>query len=465
MPSTASTVRAILGAAAATALAALGFAATTLHAEAVSGGGYDPAQQGCSKTANRNDKPKSTEKGCHNATLQFNQGTGDYRSRWHLLSINSDQLPDGQSPHAGSVGADPGQGTAYALRFDTGTGQFVLINPLGLALDLASWLAGGAQGPPPIPPQLLGAPGQPSASLDQSRARKRNAADGLTNQQVYFGADDNLDNGEHDGVNPSDYGGRDAKVANGPSDGGAAQVNTHVHGSASDPVSLLRKNVDPGDMHNPLRAADAGTGACADGICAGADTMRRKAYQGGCRSCADQSVYNDQYTTAWRSPDCSGQSTASQNRCGRNGANGNIYQPWSERGAYSTDPGVFVYEDPDPQASPLTAAFMPYPICELYAGTMGVWVCSQNVVPPPPAATAATARAPASAAAVPTGTTTGRRSTAPAPSPPHPPSPPRSAGTGAAAPPSVPPSSTPAPAAPPASPVMTVVHALPLTLR
>jgi hypothetical protein len=390
MASITRTHRVLVGTVAATAVLAAGLAMTTLKAEAVSGGGYDPAQQGCSKTANRNDRPQSTEKGCHNATLQINSGSGDYRHRSHLLSVNTDQLPDGQSLHAGSVAMDPGMGTQYVVRFDTGTGSFILLNPLGLAIDLATWVAGGGQGPPPIPQQILGTPAQPSAGADQSQARKRSVTDGATNQQVYFGADDNLDNGEHDGVNPTDYGGRDARVANGPSDGGAAQVNTHLQGDPSDPASLLRKNVDPTDMHNPLRAADAGTGACADGLCAGADTTRRKAYQGGCRSCADQSVYNDQNSTNWRSPDCNGQSTANQNKCGagwRNGnPSGNIYQPWSERGAYYTDPGVFVYEDPDPQASPLGSQVQ-YPICELYAGTMGVWVCSQNVVPAPPTAT------------------------------------------------------------------------------
>jgi hypothetical protein len=387
MPAPRRALTALLTAGGASALAALGLACTTLTAQAVSGGGYDPAQQGCSKTADRNDRPQSTEKGCHNATLQVNQGSGDYRSTWHVLSINSDQLPNGQSPHSGSVAVDPGRGTRYVVAFDTGTGRFILVAPLNVALDMASWAAGGFQGPPPLPAQVLGTPGTPSASLAQHDAKERNAVDGAGNQQVYFGADDNLNNGEHDAVNPSDYGGLDRKVSNGPSDGGALQVNTHVQGSARDPQSLVAKNVDPTDMHNPLRAADAGTGACADGICAGADTAHRRAYKGGCTSCADQSVYNDQNSTNWRSPDCSSGDTASQNKCGANWKNGqeqgNIYQPWSERGAYYTDPGVFVYEDPDPQASPITSGTVPYPICELYAGTEGVWVCSNNVVPSP----------------------------------------------------------------------------------
>src|SRR5581483_7509844 len=122
----------------------------------------------------------------------------------------------------------------------------------------------------------------------------------------------------HDSVDPRDDHHKDARVANGPSDGGAFQANTHVQGSPTDPAGLVSKNVDPTDMHDPVKAADAGTGACADGACAGADTTRRKAYQGGCRSCADQSVYNDQNSTSWRSPDCNGQSLQNQNDCGAN---------------------------------------------------------------------------------------------------------------------------------------------------
>jgi len=398
MPSTSRTLRFALASATTGVFLAAGLAMTTLHAQAVSGGGYSPAQQGCSKSADRNDRPQSTEPGCHNATLQLNAGSGGYAQRWHVLSINSDQLAGGESPHAGSVAVDPGQGTTYMLHFDTGTGTFILVNPIGFATDVAAWVLGGGTGPFPLPQQLVGTPGQPSAGLTQSNSAKRNIADAATNQQVYFGADDNLDNGEHDAVNPSDDHHKDSRVANGPSDGGAIQANTHVHGSASDPASLITKNVDPTDMHNPIRAADAGTGACADGLCAGADTSRRKAYQGGCTSCPDQSVYNDQNTTNWRSPDCNSGSTANQNDCGANwrsgNEQGNIYQPYSERGAYYTDPGVFVYEDPDPQASPLGSSIQ-YPICELYAGTMGVWVCSMQVVPSPGAA------APASTAASP----------------------------------------------------------------
>lgn len=387
MQMTRRTVRALAGSGTAVATA-LGLCLTALPVQAVSGGGYNPQQQGCSPSADRNDQPGTTQPGCHNATLQANDGPGGYGNNWHVLSINSDQLPEGASPHSGSVVVDPGRGESHTLTFDTGQGNLVLVSPLGLAVDLLTWAGSGFQGPAPIPQQLVGSPGTPSARLSNAWAPQHSVQPGNGGRwQVYFGADDNLDNGEHDGVNPSDFNGQDAQLADGPSDGGAVQANTHPNGQLSKPGTLIADNVDPTDAHDPVRAADAGTGACADGFCAGADTMRRRDYQGGCTSCPDQSVYSDQYTTQWRSPDCNGQSTQNENECGADWQNGNeqgnIYQPYSERGAYYTDPGVFVYSDPDPQASPEFPVTPTYPMCELYAGTMGVWVCSQNVVPSP----------------------------------------------------------------------------------
>jgi hypothetical protein len=386
MPTTRATLRAA-GATGAALLLAAGMALRALPVEAVSGGGYNPAQQGCSPTADRNDQPGTAQPGCHNATLQVNQGGGDAAQRWHVLSVNSDQIVQGTSPHSGSITVDPGQGTATTLRFDTGTGTLILVSPLGLAVDLLTWAAGGFQGPAPIPDQIVGSPGRPSAGVSHAAAQRHSPLAGAAQQQVYFGADDNLDNGEHDGVNPDDNGGQDAAVADGPSDGGAVQANTHPQGSLGRPTTLFFQNVDVTDGHDPVRAADAGAGACADGLCAGADSSHRRDFEGGCASCPDQSVYSDQYTTDWRSPDCNGQSTQNQNECGADWQNGNeqgnIYQPYSERGAYYTDPGVFVYSDPDPQASPEFPVTPTYPLCELYVGTMGVWVCSENVVPGP----------------------------------------------------------------------------------
>jgi hypothetical protein len=340
--------------------------ATMISAAAVSGGGYSPQRQGCSRSADRNDQPDTAQPGCHNATAQVGAGS------WQAVSVNTDQTPNNTNVHSGSVVVDDGQGTRHTVIFDTGQGGVA-----SFASAVVGWLAGGGAGAPPSPNGVGGTPvltltdSQGSGGLDPNHPTA----------SVYFGADDNLDIGEHDGVDPSN--GHDKKVSDGPSDGGALQVNLHPQGSASDPTSLL-SNVSATNLHQPLGAADATGAGCADGLCAGADTQRRKMYQGGCGSCADQAVYDDQNTTDWRSPDCNSGSTQNQNDCGQNWQSGNeqgdISQPYQRRGAYYDDPGVFVYEDPDPQSSPVLPF---YPICELYVGTEGVYACSNQVVAPP----------------------------------------------------------------------------------
>ena len=342
--------------------------AGVVSAAAVSGGGYSWARQGCSPTADRNDRPESAQPGCHNATAQLNVGA------WQPLAVGTDQTPNGTNVHSGSIVVDDGRGTSHTVRFDTGQGGAVTF-----VSNVAGWLAGGASGAPP-PPDGVG--GMPTLAVSDGRGAAGPDAHHPT-ASFYFGADDNLDVGEHDAVNPTNDHGRDRRVAHGPSDGGALQANVHPQGSTDDPASLAG-NIAPANGHDPLPAADATGAGCADGLCAGVDTERRTMYQGGCRRCAGQAVYDDQNTTDWRSPDCNSGSTANQNDCGSNWQSGNeqgdITQPYDERGAYYDDPGVFVYEDPDPQSSP---ALPMYPICELYAGTEGVYACSNQVIAPP----------------------------------------------------------------------------------
>jgi hypothetical protein len=381
----------VIGSAAAT---AVGLALTTVSAGAVSGGGYDPAQLHCSKTADRNDQPNTAQKGCKNFVAQVNQGGGSYARQWHLIEINTDQTPVGTSAHSGAVVVDPGQGTAYSVNYDTGQGKTADFGTVSYPLDVLSWIIQviTTQQPsaPPLPKATAPQPGAPSLSTSSQRSKGHIDQSRLSNIQVYMGADDNLDGGEHDGINPNPdpaHPNRDKKVANGPSDGGAIQLNTHLQGSPSNPSSL-GNNVSPTDTHNPLRAADAGFGACADGVCFAADTTHRRAYKGGCKNCPDRAVYDDQNNTDWRSPNCNSGDTASQNQCGSGwnqpggSASGPITQPYNERGSYYTDPGVMIYEDPDPQASPVLPM---YPICEEYFGTQGIWLCGMNVVPAPAA--------------------------------------------------------------------------------
>jgi hypothetical protein len=67
----------------------------------------------------------------------------------------------------------------------------------------------------------------------------------VTGTSIYLGADDNLDTGEHDGVNGQDG---TANSVNGPSDGGALVVNRHpldvmtwMAAVAADPTVALTK--------------------------------------------------------------------------------------------------------------------------------------------------------------------------------------------------------------------------------
>ena len=401
-------VAAISGVAAASILGAIA-------AQAVSGGGYSPHQQGCSPTADRNDMHyQNVEPGCHNFTAQVNQGGGGYDRSWHVVAINSDQLPGGSSPHKGTVVVDPGRGTAYTVSYDTGTQKTVWFSPLGYVADLAGWVVnvfGGQVGPPPLPVPKSPPPAPKGTNVGLSQGPSTGRLDGSSpgTWQFYLGADDNLDNGEHDGISPSYLGGRDAPAANGPSDGGALQVNSHPQGSASHPAALAG-NARPTDLHNPVPAADATAAGCADGLCAAADTRQRQAYRGGCNDmkpppggCQGGDVYSDQSSTTWRNQDCNSGDVWNQNECGAGGNSpgchetgpdpdpagttdcddGSIDSAYNQRGTYYTEPGVQVYEDPDPQASPILPM---YPVCEAYAGTEGVYVCGTNRVPAPPVA-------------------------------------------------------------------------------
>ena len=178
---------------------------------------------------------------------------------------------------------------------------------------------------------------------------------------AYFGADDNLDDGEHDS---SDF------SQNGPSDGGG------VHADLSpDAVAEWQAAVQAGDTEylrtHPL-PVPAGAGGCADGACVDAQTQRGRMFQGpgsGERDAYDYSGKQwDPYTCGGPTDDaahCGGQDLGAWN-----GTDGTV---WAE-------PGVQVYEDPDPQGSPIDPLYdagatpqpMLYPLPSAYVGTCGV---------------------------------------------------------------------------------------------
>ncbi len=188
--------------------------------------------------------------------------------------------------------------------------------------------------------------------------------------RIYFGADDNLSGGEHDGA---------SGMGHGPSDGGGIQL------VAFDPDSIeaWMTAVQGGDMAylftHPFPFVSFSTGACADGICFAATTTQTVAYQGG-----DENNHRDSadYSgVTWDPATCSGPDqnntdpNTSRDECDdptTDGDKENIYDWNNKVGTVYNQPGVSVYEDPNPEGSPLGGT--PYPIPGAYAGTCGVIV-------------------------------------------------------------------------------------------
>lgn len=174
--------------------------------------------------------------------------------------------------------------------------------------------------------------------------------DPTSGARVYFGADDNLDSGEHDSSE---------QIGDGPSDGGAIQLNVRP-----ETVALWLTAASSGDLGyllaHPVPLVDAGTGACADGICFALTTQRRLAYDSGSSKERDVADYEGH---RWDPESCSGPDDSRED-CGYNGISW-----WHKHGedAY-VEPGVQVYEDPSPEGSPIG----PYPLPAAYVGTCGV---------------------------------------------------------------------------------------------
>jgi hypothetical protein len=176
--------------------------------------------------------------------------------------------------------------------------------------------------------------------------------DPTTGVHYYTGADDNLNNGEHDGSD---------RIADGPSDGGAIVLN-------ADPTTLgpWLAGLTSGDQHyvltHPLPLVDFGIGACTDGTCWSTQTQQRRAYDGGSDTAPDRDAYDyDGYT--WDPAGCSS-ADPNEDTCGPGG----IGYWHDQSGDVYVEPGVQVYEDPNPAGSPIAV----YPVPAAYAGTCGV---------------------------------------------------------------------------------------------
>lgn len=288
---------------AATTVAIASFA-PAIQAHAVSDGNYDNDRQGCTGNAFNSDVPDRTEPHCYIATVRITDGSHDY------VTVGIPMTKDGEPPNALELCIDLG----------TGTRNCGLLSQEGVT---------------------------------QEKPEKGTAPDPASGLHVYFGMNDNIDNGEHDSSE---------QVDNGPSDGGGAQLNVDP-ASVADWLSSLQAGGAGFFLTHPLPVGDAGIGFCADGICMSAQTQQRVIFQGGNKKKhRDVANYDGK---KWDPDSCSGPSDSKKD-CG-----GHSLKWWDKQeGTVYGEPGIQIYEDPDAQGSPIG----PYPLPAFYVGTCGLIV-------------------------------------------------------------------------------------------
>jgi hypothetical protein len=343
-------------------------------AVAISGGGYSPAKQGCTRTdtANNHEEGKQ-DPHCHDISLTLGDGRGHT-----YFQFGTNTTSEGNNVHQGDIMVSPdGSGTpkgtatgkAIIIHFDTNY-QPIPAGECGL-FDLLTYvpdhLTGGGCD---LDPSKLRLPKKlPSIvpTIQLGSAKKGTAPD-LTDLRIYFGADDGLDTGEHDEPNGK-HGTKTEQ--NGPSDGGAIVFSFHPAAIIAWMPTIFSA-IEHGSMtpfaENPLPILDTGFGACADGICFAAESKRRVGLVGGGGSGKNRDVYNYQGKT-FDPYDCSGESPAAEKKChDANHKNEDAYLH-QEAHHVNVEPGVQIFEDPDPNGSPLLPT---YPLPGVYVGTCGV---------------------------------------------------------------------------------------------
>jgi hypothetical protein len=310
---------------------------------AMSDGNYDPEDMGCKPEGNAFD-PANDPDGVHDPhanpdrcqTLRIGAGTD---ANPKFVRVGLDHEEPGPGGFAG--GHNPHHGTAYVgspgeeileVHYGTGITQAILVDVL--------FFGPGEDGP------LSDDHDRPELEIKQFNPENAEHIDQNPPKEVhaFFGADDNLESGEHDGVpeqNCEDdgMGGEvcydNTDLANGPSDGGEIRVD--VTPDQDDPAS----NVDPGNPDNVAPGAYAGTGACVDGICFNAGTGERQVYDGG----QPGTVYLDDATADdYKDTD---------DYCSYDNEGNCVREVHDQQQDFSSRPGVNIYADPDPQDSSL----------------------------------------------------------------------------------------------------------------
>jgi hypothetical protein len=437
-----------------TGLVALGLSVFAAGAAlAVSGGPYSPPSQDCPYYASAWNAPQDqTYPGCHNTQLTVesggttdgnpNNGYNDSRSpgdhgakntTW--VQFGNNQAPNdpqsqgtpgllsigypGQSgsPHAGCLSANTdgtNGGPAPAGTKSTSPGKAARDhkygcgnNPKGtgfaLNYDYYPYYCPAAASVPGYPYKCERVPGgdQGTNTFTLDTGGQQNLTDVLSRGLiVYFGMDDNNDNGEHDGEGASTSRQSQGSI-NGSSDGGAFILSFTPQTATATPTT-----------YRPEALVNFSMGFCADGNCIAATTQRETIYQG-CDANTGENQAQDQCTGAngphssrdvynysgkqWDPYNCSsgggsGQSpepdapascdTSKSNPSpsgSKNPNGGESY--WRQHEAHDVyaEPGLQVYEDPDAEGSPAGPI---YPNPAFYVGTCGV-VLGGGVAPMP----------------------------------------------------------------------------------
>ena len=352
---------------------------------AVSGGGYNPDQQDCPWNADSWGAPTgTTPAGCHNVAVNVESGgtTNGNASPTNTRYVEwgNDQFPiDPNSqgtPTLLSVGEPGNTGSPHngCLAVNTagtggGTGTGCGDNSAGAGFDLSydyyQWYCPlvAAAGTPCEDSN----PGTTSLTPDTGSgvAYKPILANGLL---VYFGQDDNTDNGEHDGVNGLN--GTDGAV-NGPSDGGGMLLSITPQGALA-----------AFSATHPEGAVNYSEGECADGICSEATTQQQTVYYG-CNATNPQNnnsadtctagtpqngnVFQNGAPSSTQEPS----SCSSGDMAGETCSSGSSFDTYrsSTPSQMNAEPGIQTYQDPDPQRSPIGGFWMP----GSYVGTCGVY--------------------------------------------------------------------------------------------
>jgi hypothetical protein len=366
---------------------------------AVSGGGYSQNQQDCPPNSDAWNAPANqTDPGCHNVAVNVEGGgtsqgnASDSNTRfveWGNNEVPIDPNSQGTptilsigypgstgDPHSGCLAANT-DGTGGGTGANNGTGcgnnsagdgfeanydYYAIYCPLVQAVQPCE------DTNTPVNSYTLDTGGQ--SALDTILTQ------GLV---VYFGQNDNTDNGEHDGytgvdgtpdcsnqngTRPMDC--NSGRAVSGPSDGGGMTLS----------IAPLAPWATPTATH-PEGAANYSEGFCADGICSDATTQQQTVYNG-CSSgthadCAPNTppsgdVFTNSAPSSTQEPnDCSSGDARSEG-CS-DGSSPDTYVANTPTNM-NAEPGIQTYQDPDPQRSPA----LPFGTPGTYVGTCGVYV-------------------------------------------------------------------------------------------